>query len=170
MRRGAGVRTGAAGVPRPLGAHGRPPLSGTGCVGTRESGAHGEAPNQSGTAGIARLWPTEAGFSLFRGRESHVQPVQAASAGHRGGLRAGSGGAFRAGGAALLSGTEGDLGPPGRTLAVAAELQTPGPCDLSDLPVFHRDRDPPRREDRGRLFIDHGMGVVIGETARSATM
>ena len=26
------------------------------------------------------------------------------------------------------------------------------------------DRDPPRRADRPGLFIDHGMGVVIGET------
>ena len=31
--------------------------------------------------------------------------------------------------------------------------------------VGHRGRDPPGGEDRARLFIDHGSGVVIGETA-----
>ena len=32
-------------------------------------------------------------------------------------------------------------------------------------PRADRHRDPPGRPDRRGLFIDHGMGVVIGETA-----
>ena len=36
---------------------------------------------------------------------------------------------------------------------------------VSRGPLPHRHRDPPRRDDRPRVFIDHGMGVVIGEMA-----
>lgn len=32
-----------------------------------------------------------------------------------------------------------------------------------------RDRNTPRRQDRGGVFIDHGAGVVIGETAEVET-
>ena len=38
--------------------------------------------------------------------------------------------------------------------------------DIADHAWHHRDRDPPRvRRSVDKVFIDHGMGVVIGETA-----
>ena len=41
-----------------------------------------------------------------------------------------------------------------------------GPVDLPAQPEKDRHRDPPRGADRPGLFIDHGMGVVIGETTQ----
>ena len=35
---------------------------------------------------------------------------------------------------------------------------------FSDQPFLYRNRDPSRSEDWKHVFIDHGMGVVIGET------
>jgi len=37
--------------------------------------------------------------------------------------------------------------------------------DIAYKQVFDRDRDTPGGKDRIWLFIDHGMGVVIGETS-----
>ena len=37
--------------------------------------------------------------------------------------------------------------------------------DRGDRPVGHRDRDPSRGVHRRGFFVDHGMGVVVGETA-----
>ena len=48
---------------------------------------------------------------------------------------------------------------------VAQRLHLPGAAGEQSVALGDRHRNPPRRADRARLFIDHGMGTVIGETA-----
>jgi serine O-acetyltransferase len=40
------------------------------------------------------------------------------------------------------------------------------PRIMTEYPQPDRHRHPPRRQARRRLFIDHGTGVVIGETTQ----
>jgi serine O-acetyltransferase len=52
-----------------------------------------------------------------------------------------------------------------RTSSVCNKDPSSSSDHLTTFTVLHRNRNPPRSEDRTRFFIDHGMGVVIGETA-----
>ena len=148
MRPGAGVRTGAAGAPRPLGAHGRPPLSGTGCAGTRNERGVCVRPIRV-EPGSARLWPTEAG-SAVSGEGASVsckrlrRDIEASSSGIR--RRVSVPGVLT-----LLSGTEGDLGPPGGTLAVAANFKLLARADLADSRFFTGSRSTPAPRSGWRL-------------------
>ena len=75
-----------------------------------------------------------------------------------------SGGAQRAGSGFVLSGLPGDLQAPPRALALAAWPEIVGKAHPGAHAPHHGHRYPPWRADHRGFFIDHGMGVVIGET------
>ena len=84
---------------------------------------------------------------------------------HRLHPRARPGRAQHLGSADLLPGPARDLHPQARALVLDARPALARPLHLAPRALAHRHRDPSRREDRRCVFIDHGMGVVIGETA-----
>jgi serine O-acetyltransferase len=52
-----------------------------------------------------------------------------------------------------------------RALVLEPRLQVAGALHLACRALAHRHRDPPRRKIGERVFFDHAMGVVVGETA-----
>ena len=59
-----------------------------------------------------------------------------------------------------------DLGPPRLPRPLEGGLDDPGPLGVPRQPLRDGHRDPSRGASLGPgLFIDHGMGIVIGETA-----
>ena len=69
------------------------------------------------------------------------------------------------GGADLLPGpARAVVAPPGQ-LVLDPWLSLAGPFHLALQPLADRHRDPPGRQIGRKVFIDHGMGIVIGEMA-----